>query len=126
MQTRLKVDHCILKSFLPLLTCTISKFGALPNTKGIVHKLKDLKWDSKNLIRHFQEARDTLHLVRNLRQRIHSFVQLYINPLYFETTTVCKYLLFGTQNQNAVQSCCRKQFLVHKGDVQSFSKSIFP
>ena len=75
MQTRLKVDHCILKSFLPLLSCTITEFGAVPNTKGIVHKLIDLKWDSKNLIRHFKEARETLQLVRKLRQRISSFVQ---------------------------------------------------
>ena len=65
MQARLKVDQCILKAFIPLLHCTKREFRAVPNTKGIAHKLNDLKWDTKNLIRHFQEAQDLLRLVRN-------------------------------------------------------------
>ena len=60
-----KIDHCIVKSFLPLLHCATEEFRDVPNSKGIVHKLKDLKWDSKNVIRHFQEARESLLLVRN-------------------------------------------------------------
>ena len=57
--------HNTLRAFLPLFHCAIRDFAAFPNTRGIVHKLKDLRWDAKNLIRHFQETRDALSLVSN-------------------------------------------------------------
>ena len=73
--SRLKVDHCILKAFLPLLHCAIREFATVPNTRGIVHKLKDLRWDTKNVIRHFQEIRGTLPLVRNGQLLLFKFIQ---------------------------------------------------
>lgn len=74
-QSRLKVDHCILRAFLPLLHCAIREFSTVPNTRGIVHKLRDLKWDTKNVIRHFQEIQDTLRLVRNGQLLLFGFMQ---------------------------------------------------
>ena len=65
IQSRLKIDHCIVESFVPLLHCATEEFRNVSNSKGIVHKLKDLKWDSRKVIRHFQEARESLLLVRN-------------------------------------------------------------
>ncbi|CAH3124272.1 unnamed protein product, partial [Porites lobata] len=70
IQSRLKIDHCIVKSFVPLLHCAIEEFRNVSNSKGIVHKLKDLKWDSKKVIRHFQEARESLLLTVRMRRAL--------------------------------------------------------